>query len=1035
LALRYKRPILILRLQKDIELPFRLRKRQWIDLSGNFKAGMAKLRQAIHRLDSADGQIQILKDRLAEANRDLPNAKTEGEKSRILDEIYRLDAEIKAHESFIRDPEKSKKLTRKNINVGLESDRQPLNPTSGKETSRFINPRPGSIPDYFEGRLIETEEIADFLSNDFQRIMTITGRAGSGKTALVCRVLQSLQSEQFPNDLGELKIGGIVYLSEIGNYKINVANIFSGLLQLIEAHRANRLEALYREAKVPVDEKIRALVSALPAEPVIVLLDNFEDLLDSNDLINDYELHTSLKTILEADAHRLKVLITTRVLPRQLSMIEPARQFIRHLEEGLPSPFAENILRKMDKDGRAGFRDADEVLLGRVREVTLGYPRALESLYAILRVDRYSSVDELLVEGLPETVVEKFVGEAFSRLDMISQKILQTLAVYNRPVSYAAVDFALQFHIPGVSSAPVLERLVSMHFVRREAKRYFLHPADRDYALSRMHQGDSGKKIGQGARARTWDQHSLTLRAADYFVEVRKPRDKWINLDDLAAQLAEFELRCAADDYDGAGKVLVEFDRQYLSLWGHYHLMITLHERILDSINNKDLLVHVLNGLETAYRSIGDVKKAITYLKQGLEITKDIKDRGGEGVFLGNLGNAYTQLGEARKAINYYEEALFISRQAGDRKSEENDLGSLGNAYAELGEPHKAINYYEQALVISRKIGERRDEGTALGNLGNAHAFLGALPKAIEDYKQALAISRQIGDRRGEGNQLSNLGGSYIALGDTRKALECFEQSLRIALEIGDRRGEANVLGNLGNYYAVIDKTGKEIEYFQQALGIAREISDRRSEAMSLGNMGRSLLRINEYQASIETIMPSIHIADDISYLTAQNEDRWGLAQVYLFQNDWRHARSTIEEALQYDVPQNNHNVTALHGIIVLRQGERETAREAFTKSIAQADEILAKTSDYYNALDAKGLALCGLVLCRSRLQRDIPDREEPSRSKRDLQDVIETFRKARKIAPHAGIVKSVLRLFDELVKCDEERILKDVRSAVEGKA
>ena len=49
------------------------------------------------------------------------------------------------------------------------------------------------------------------------------------------------------------------------------------------------------------------------------------------------------------------------------------------------------------------------------------------------------------------------------------------------------------------------------------------------------------------------------------------------------------------------------------------------------------------------------------------------------------------------------------------------------------------------------------------------------------------------------------------------------------------------------------------------------------------------------------------------------------------------------------------------------------------------------------------------------------------------VDDAIETFRKARKIAPHAGVVKSVLRLFDELVKCDEEEMLKDVRKAVEG--
>lgn len=33
------------------------------------------------------------------------------------------------------------------------------------------------------------------------------------------------------------------------------------------------------------------------------------------------------------------------------------------------------------------------------------------------------------------------------------------------------------------------------------------------------------------------------------------------------------------------------------------------------------------------------------------------------------------------------------------------------------------------------------------------------------------------------------------------------------------------------------------------------------------------------------------------------------------------------------------------------------------------------------------------------------------------VDDGIETFQKARKIAPHAGVVKSVLRLFDERLK------------------
>ncbi len=142
--------------------------------------------------------------------------------------------------------------------------------------------------------------------------------------------------------------------------------------------------------------------------------------------------------------------------------------------------------------------------------------------------------------------------------------------------------------------------------------------------------------------------------------------------------------------------------------------------------------------------------------------------------------------------------------------------------------------------------------------------------------------------------------------------------------------------------------------------------------------------------------------------------------------------KQVIEGALQYDVPENNHNATALRGIIALRQGERETAQEAFTKSIAQADEILSKTPDYYSALDAKGLALCGLILVKdlTGFTESLTGGESGGENLSGL--TMETFRKARKIAPYAGVVKSVLRLFDELVKCDEDGILKGVREVIE---
>ena len=193
------------------------------------------------------------------------------------------------------------------------------------------------------------------------------------------------------------------------------------------------------------------------------------------------------------------------------------------------------------------------------------------------------------------------------------------------------------------------------------------------------------------------------------------------------------------------------------------------------------------------------------------------------------------------------------------------------------------------------------------------------------------------------------------------------------------------------------------------------------------------LIEKDDLQSSKNIINNPFKLLRDFIAPEVQLKVRCGLAQAYLFQNDLVNARATIEAALQYDVPKNNHNASALHGIIALRQGDEVAARGAFVRAIGQADEILSKTAEYYSALDAKGLALCGIGDLRWTGRRTVDsaavmatnvtvDRRKPSK-----------LRKARKIAPHAGVVKSVLRLFDELVKCDEEGMLKDVRKAVEG--
>jgi tetratricopeptide (TPR) repeat protein len=60
-----------------------------------------------------------------------------------------------------------------------------------------------------------------------------------------------------------------------------------------------------------------------------------------------------------------------------------------------------------------------------------------------------------------------------------------------------------------------------------------------------------------------------------------------------------------------------------------------------------------LGNLGLAYDSLGQYERAIDFHQQSLAISREIKDRLGEGASLGNLGNAYLSLGQYERAIDF----------------------------------------------------------------------------------------------------------------------------------------------------------------------------------------------------------------------------------------------------------------------------------------------------------------------------------------------------------------------------------------------
>jgi hypothetical protein len=524
-ALKYKKPVIPLRVDVGAELPFRLSSRQYIDFSDGSAAGLARLRRYLGWVGSPEWVLQDLRDQLAEAERELPRADP-AQRPRVLHDIQELRQWAADQERLLADPAAAARRTEERIAAGLEQQRQPQRLAAVPAQTRFVNPPPMAPPGYFQDRHVETERIGDFLSAPDERIMTVVGRGGVGKTAMVCRLINDLEAGRLLDDFRELTVHGVVYLSPSGAHPVNFPNLFNDLCRLLPSATADWLRQRFRDQHQTPTALMRSLLDAFPSGRVVVLLDNAEEVIDAGSAdfaITDAALDQALRALLAAPAHGVKVIITSRVAPRGLLLAHPERQ--RRIDlDGLGSPFAEQVLRSRDPDGRLGLQAASDDLLNQARERTRGYPRALEALAATLAADRNTTLHELLAEtaGLPENVVEVLVGEAFNRLDELAQQVMQALAIYPVPVPLVAVDYLLQCYQPDIDAAPVLGRLVNMQFVRREAGRYYLHQVDRDYALSRL---PDGQTADWNADPTPFTKEALRHRGTDYLRQTRTLRE------------------------------------------------------------------------------------------------------------------------------------------------------------------------------------------------------------------------------------------------------------------------------------------------------------------------------------------------------------------------------------------------------------------------------------------------------------------------------------------------------------------------------
>ena len=139
-----------------------------------------------------------------------------------------------------------------------------------------------------------------------------------------------------------------------------------------------------------------------------------------------------------------------------------------------------------------------------------------------------------------------------------------------------------------------------------------------------------------------------------------------------------------------------------------------------------------------AYYYKGDYSKAVECYQEDLEVRKELGDKRGISVIIGNLGSVFLNRGLYYEAIENYGQCIEIKKELGDKRGISTFTGNMGIAYTELGEFEKAIECYSRSIITAQELNYTRQVSISTGNLANAYRETGMIEDAIVCYDKAI---------------------------------------------------------------------------------------------------------------------------------------------------------------------------------------------------------------------------------------------------------------------------------------------------------
>jgi DNA-binding SARP family transcriptional activator/tetratricopeptide (TPR) repeat protein len=642
------------------------------------------------------------------------------------------------------------------------------------------------------GRLAERLALAGPEASRYLRIVTVTGPAGTGKTAIALQLAHSLR-DAFPDGQmfallregdGRPRERSSVLERFLQSFGVAASNLPSELDDRAALYRswlADRRVILVLDDAVSVAQ-VQPLLPGSPSCAVIITSRGRLAGLSGTE-------HVDLGCLDEESG--MTLLARAIGAERAEAELDASRELIR-LCERLPLTLHIAAAKLV---GRPHWRIGQ--LVGRMR-------------------DEQRRLDELDVDGAS---VRAALSRSCHMLSRGSRRLLHRLGMLG------AVDFAAWVAAPLMNTdvdtgadlldALVEARLVDVRRVEDGRVRFHLHDLVRLYALERLAEDEPAAEraevlrrllgawlfLAAEAHRREYGGDFALLHclaplwplAGDVVDDLLANPMGWLQAEHIPLVAAIHQAgRAGLDEYgwDLATTAVTLFESGAYGDWRETHEAALAAVRRAGNVRGEAALLLSLGTL--ALR--GSSQDARRYFEGALELFSELSDRHGRALSLGGLAFTYRLSGEYDIALSHHRAALDGFEDVRDHISEAHSLRDMACIHMDRQRHEVAQQLLDEASAICEKFGAGRAAAQVEYQFGELSLRRGELERAEEAFEAARSYTRAVGDVVGQAYAALGLGTAQFMRGDYGRAGVELRFALSACRDAGDHLVHGRVL-------------------------------------------------------------------------------------------------------------------------------------------------------------------------------------------------------------------------------------------------